>query len=86
MITKERIALETPSRIVLPPKRREPQAASPTEVSGTTVRSVLARLVLVFVGFGLVMLGWSLMMTVFLVFIGLPLFILGLAVMQAQES
>ena len=48
--------------------------------------SVLRRLALAFVGFGIAMLGFSLMLTVFLVFIGLPLFIVGVAIMQAQES
>jgi hypothetical protein len=55
-------------------------------VSGATIRRFLRRLVLVLVGFGIAMLGFSLMLTVFLVFIGLPLFIVGLAIMQAQES
>ena len=50
-----------------------------------SVPSLLGRLVLVAMGFGLAFTGWMLMMTVILVFIGLPLFIFGLAVMQAQE-
>ena len=41
-------------------------------------------LALAFVGFGIAMLGFSLMLTVFFVFIGLPLFIVGVAIMQAQ--
>jgi hypothetical protein len=49
-------------------------------------RSILVRIVLAFVGLGIALLGWTLMMTVFLVFIGLPLFIVGLAIAQAQES
>ena len=87
MITKERATLETAPPIVLPqeqrPARQEPVVH---EVSGATIRRVLGRIVLAFVGFGIAMLGFSLMLTVFLVFIGLPLFIVGLAIMQAQES
>lgn len=44
------------------------------------------RIVLVAVGFGLVALGWGLIMSVLLAFIGLPVFILGLALMEAQAS
>ena len=47
---------------------------------------ILWRIVLVVAGFGLVTVGWSLIMTAILAFIGLPLFILGLALMQAQAS
>ena len=50
-----------------------------------SVPSLLGRLLVVAVGFGLALTGWMLMMTVFLVFIGLPLFFFGLAVMQTQE-
>jgi len=87
MVTKERAALETAPTIVLPgAERPERRAPEPVEVSGATIRRFLRRLVLVLVGFGIAMLGFSLMLTVFLVFIGLPLFIVGLAIMQAQES
>jgi hypothetical protein len=50
-----------------------------------SVRSLLRRILVVALGFGLAFTGWMLMMTVILVFIGLPLFIFGLAVMQTQE-
>ncbi|HJS26218.1 MAG TPA: hypothetical protein VJ913_03720 [Actinomycetota bacterium] len=87
MITKERATLEPAPPIVLPrtqpPARPEP---APVEVSGAEIRRFLRRLALAFVGFGIAMLGFSLMLTVFLVFIGLPLFIVGVAIMQAQES
>ena len=87
MVTRERATLQAPPTIVLPERTvstpREPEAV---EVSGAQMRSVLRRLVLAFVGFGIAMLGFSLMLTVFLVFIGLPLFIVGVAIMQAQES
>ena len=86
MITKERTTLEAAPPIVLPraqPARQEPEVV---EVSAAQIRSVLRRLALAFVGFGIAMLGFSLMLTVFLVFIGLPLFVVGVAIMQAQES
>jgi len=53
---------------------------------GFSVATLVGRLLVVAVGFGLALTGWMLMMTVFLVFIGLPLFFFGLAVMQTQES
>ncbi len=51
-----------------------------------SVPSLLGRLLVVAVGFGLALTGWMLMMTVFLVFIGLPLFFFGLAVMQTRSA
>ncbi len=85
MITKERPTLAPP--IVLPREQPAPsEEPLVVEVSGAQIRSVLRRLALAFVGFGIAMLGFSLMLTVFLVFIGLPLFIVGVAIMQAQES
>ena len=48
-----------------------------------SVLSLLGRLLVLGVGFGLAFTGWMLVMSVILVFIGLPLFIFGLAVMQA---
>ena len=87
MITRERPTLETPPTIVLPERQvSAPQAPAAVEVSGAEIRRSIRRLALAFVGFGIAMLGFSLMLTVFLVFIGLPLFILGVAIMQAQES
>lgn len=50
-----------------------------------SVASLLGRVLVVAIGFGLAFTGWMLMMSVFLVFIGLPLFFFGLAVMQTQE-
>lgn len=43
------------------------------------------RLLLLVAGFGIAMLGWTLIMTALFAFIGLPVFIFGLALMQAQE-
>src|SRR2546422_393313 len=48
--------------------------------------SLLWRLIFVFLGFGIAMLGWALVMSVVLSFIGLPLLIFGAALMQAQKS
>jgi hypothetical protein len=87
MITGERARLEVPPPIVLPRRQESaPRAVETVEVSAAEIRRFLRRLVLAFVGFGIAMLGFSLMLTVFLVFIGLPLFIVGVAIMQAQES
>ena len=87
MITRERARLEVPPPIAFPRRQESAsQAAETVEVSAAEIRRFLRRLVLAFVGFGIAMLGFSLMLTVFLVFIGLPLFILGVAIMQAQES
>ena len=47
---------------------------------------ILWRVILVMVGFGVAVLGWTLIMTAILAFIGLPLFFIGLALVQAQES
>jgi hypothetical protein len=47
--------------------------------------SILWRIILVFVGFTIALLGFGLVMSVFLVFIGLPMFIFGLALAQAQD-
>jgi hypothetical protein len=87
MVTRERARLETAPPIVLPRRQESaPQAPEAVEVSAADVRRFLRRLALAFVGFGIAMLGFSLMLTVFFVFIGLPLFIVGVAIMQAQES
>jgi hypothetical protein len=48
-----------------------------------SVLSLLGRLLLLGVGFGLAFTGWMLVMSIFLVYIGFPLFFVGLAVMQA---
>jgi hypothetical protein len=47
-----------------------------------TVEHLLARLVVVGVGFGIALTGFMVMLSILLVFIGLPLFFLGLAVME----
>jgi hypothetical protein len=56
------------------------RSAEPAETS------LLWRIILVMVGFGIAMTGFALILTALMAFIGLPLFIFGLALMQAQES
>ena len=55
------------------------RSAEPAETS------LLWRIILVMVGFGIAMTGFALILTALMAFIGLPLFIFGLALMQAQE-
>lgn len=66
-------------------ERRIPQAPSPQPVSSSGAPSLLWRLILFFVGLGLLMLGWPLAVSGVGAFIGVPLIIFGLALMQAQE-
>ena len=47
-----------------------------------TVEHLLARLIVVGVGFGIALTGFMVMLSILLVFIGLPLFFVGLAVME----
>lgn len=92
MITQRERVVQRPVRL---PAHEQP-APTPEQPSRTTglERDPRAdpaepgwvwRLLMLVVGFGLVMIGWSLVMSVFLIFIGLPVFIFGLALMQAQE-
>ena len=84
MVTEERLITRPIEQLRL--EETVPPAPIHREArSEFSVASLLGRLLVVAVGFGLVFTGWMLMMTVFLVFIGLPMFILGLAVMQTQE-
>ena len=96
MITEERMPLDTITaepraqhtrqRRRLPePERRIPQTPSPQPVSSSRAPSVLWRLILFFMGLGLLMLGWPLAVSGVGAFIGVPLIIFGLALMQAQE-
>jgi hypothetical protein len=84
MITEERI------EAVRPRPRPEPgvrvvHAVRPEPAPTPAEPSLVWRLILVGVGFGVAMLGFTLILTALLAFIGLPLFIFGLALMQAQE-
>ncbi len=91
MITEERIL--APVQPLPPPPdgelapagrsaRDEPLQRLSPEAPG---RSILWRLILAFIGAGIAVTGWLLILTVFFSFSGLPMFILGLAVMQSQE-
>jgi hypothetical protein len=84
MLTEERVISRPIEQIRL--EEAEPPAPIREEARPEfSVASLLGRLLVVAVGFGLAFTGWMLMMTVILVFIGLPLFFFGLAVMQTQE-
>jgi hypothetical protein len=96
MITEERMPLDTITeepkapetrqwRRLPEPKPRIPQTPSPQPVSSSGKPSLLWRLILFFVGLGLVMLGCPLAVSAIGAFIGVPLIIFGLALMQAQE-
>jgi hypothetical protein len=96
MITEERMHLDTITEVTkapdtrqrrrLPePERRIPQTPAPQAVSSSRAPSLLWRLILFFVGLGLLMLGWPLAVSGIGAFIGVPLIIFGLALMQAQE-
>jgi hypothetical protein len=88
MITAERVALGTvrPRSSSEPQRPRPaPQAPSPEPEAISEKPSLVWRLILFFLGLGLVMLGWPLVVSAVGAFIGLPLIIIGLALMQAQE-
>lgn len=82
MIAQESLATER-ARPVQPEGRAAEvvtlRSAAPAETS------LLWRIILVMVGFGIAITGFALILTALMSFIGLPLFIFGLALMQAQE-
>ena len=84
--TKERVG-DTQTRVVArpvrPPRLEElhvPVRQEPRPE--VTVEHLLARLIVVGVGFGIALTGFMVMLSILLVFIGLPLFFVGLAVME----
>jgi hypothetical protein len=83
MLTEERVRPRSIPPIRLEEVRLSPEREEPRPEF--SVASLLGRVLVVAIGFGLAFTGWMLMMSVFLVFIGLPLFFFGLAVMQTQE-
>jgi hypothetical protein len=83
MLTEERVIHRPIASPPIEELHLDPVQGSPRPEF--SLSSLLARLVLVAIGFGLVFIGWMLMMSVILAFIGLPMFIFGLALMQAQE-
>ena len=83
MIAEESLANERARRPVTP---AGPVAdVVPLRTSQPAETSLLWRIILLMVGFGIAMTGFALILTALLAFIGLPLFIVGLALMQAQE-
>jgi hypothetical protein len=83
MIAQESLATQRAQR----PARSEGRVAEVTTLRTTAPAetSLLWRIILVMVGFGIAMTGFALILTALMSFIGLPLFIFGLALMQAQE-
>jgi len=87
MMTEGSLALDTlPRRSFPEPDRRVAQVTTQRPESTPETTSLLWRIILVLVGFGVAMLGFALILTALLAFIGLPVFMFGLALMQAQES
>jgi hypothetical protein len=68
----------------IPPRLEEKQPAAVRREprQEVTVEHLLARLIVVGVGFGIAFTGFMVILTILLVFIGLPLFFVGLAVME----
>ena len=83
MIAQESLATERARR----PVRQEGRVAEvvPLRTAEPAETSLLWRIILVMVGFGIAITGFALILTALMAFIGLPLFIFGLALMQAQE-
>jgi hypothetical protein len=88
MITAERVVQDPRQRRSIPQERRPrsvPKIASEPVESSPGKPSLIWRLILFFVGLGLLMLGWPLAVSGVGAFMGVPLIIFGLALMQAQE-
>ncbi len=49
-------------------------------------RGLLSRLFWAMAGFGVMLAGFALTLSVFVAFLGLPLFVIGLALMEAQDD
>jgi hypothetical protein len=83
MIAQESLATQRAQRHVA----QEGRVAEvvPLRSAAPAETSLLWRIILVMVGFGIAMTGFALILTALMAFIGLPLFIFGLALMQAQE-
>ena len=83
MIAQESLATERARRPVSPEGRVA--EIVPLRTAGPAETSLLWRIILVMVGFGIAITGFALILTALMAFIGLPMFIFGLALMQAQE-
>ena len=71
------------ARPVRPPRLEElPAPVRQEPRPELTVEHLLARVIVVGVGFGIALTGFMVMLSVLLVFIGLPLFFVGLTVME----
>lgn len=83
MIAQESLATERVRRPVQPEGRVA--EVVPLRTAAPAETSLLWRIILVMVGFGIAITGFALILTALMAFIGLPMFIFGLALMQAQE-
>jgi hypothetical protein len=83
MIAQESLATQPVRRLV----SAEGRVAEvvPLRTAAPAETSLLWRIILLMVGFGIAITGFALILTALMAFIGLPLFIFGLALMQAQE-
>ena len=83
MIAQESLATQPVRR----PVSAEGRVAEvvPLRTTAPAETSLLWRIILLMVGFGIAITGFALILTALMAFIGLPLFIFGLALMQAQE-
>lgn len=83
MIAQESLATQ-PARRPVSAEGRVAEVV-PLRTAAPAETSLLWRIILLMVGFGIAMTGFALILTALMAFIGLPLFIFGLALMQAQE-
>jgi hypothetical protein len=83
MIAQESLATQRAQRPV--PQEGRVAEVVPLRSAAPAETSLLWRIILLMVGFGIAMTGFALILTALMSFVGLPLFIFGLALMQAQE-
>ena len=83
MIAQESLATQ-PARRPVSAEGRVAEVV-PLRMAAPAETSLLWRIILVMVGFGIAITGFALILTALMAFIGLPMFIFGLALMQAQE-
>ena len=83
MIAQESLAAER-ARLPVQPEGRVAEIV-PLRTTAPAETSLLWRIILLMVGFGIAITGFALILTALMAFIGLPMFIFGLALMQAQE-
>jgi hypothetical protein len=83
MVAQQSLATQRAQRAV--PQEGRVAEVVPLRTATPADTSLLWRIILVMVGFGIAITGFALILTALMAFIGLPLFIFGLALMQAQE-